>query len=76
MSYILVIRERASLPDIFGTAAFQAQRAIDMACYCNARSSGRLIVNLCQQMLEQQQTQSLSVCVCLALPLSCIYQPI
>lgn len=55
----LLIREKASLPDIFGTAAFQAQRAIDMACYCNAWSSGRLIVNTCQQMLEQQRAPAL-----------------
>ena len=61
MSQTLAISRRASLPDTFGTAASQAQRAIDMACYCNAWSSGRLIVNLCQQMLEQQQAQSLSV---------------
>lgn len=67
MSHTSVIRGRASFPDIFGMAASQAQRAIDMACYCNAWSSGRLIVNLCQQMLEQQQAQSHYPSLCASL---------
>lgn len=71
MSHTLVIRGRASLPDIFGMAAFLAQRAIDMVCYCNAWSSGRLIVNLCQQMLEQQQAQSLPLSLARSLSLPC-----